>query len=105
MPSIRDRADRRLVLAYDRPIHGLLGVPMMGDGTMAWEWDYVAADLVINEAGGRFTDWHGAFFTYNKPNPRNPGGLIIANTPHIHEQMLAAIAPEIDQVNASRGKE
>jgi 3'-phosphoadenosine 5'-phosphosulfate (PAPS) 3'-phosphatase len=71
---------------------------------MAWEWDYAAADLVINEAGGRFTNWHGDYFTYNKRVPRNPEGLIIANTPKLHEQMLAAIAPEIDEVNASRGE-
>ncbi|MDQ2683238.1 MAG: 3'(2'),5'-bisphosphate nucleotidase CysQ [Chloroflexota bacterium] len=101
-PSIRARPDREVVLPYAEPVHGFLGVPIVGDGTMAWEWDYAAADLVINEAGGRFTDWRGVYFTYNKPVPRNPGGLIIANSPAIHEQMLAAIAPEIDSVNASR---
>ena len=101
-PSIRARPDRDVVLPYAEPVHGFLGVPIVGDGTMAWEWDYAAADLVINEAGGRFTDWHGAWFTYNKQDPRNPGGLIIANSPAIHAQMLAAIAPEIESVNVSR---
>jgi 3'-phosphoadenosine 5'-phosphosulfate (PAPS) 3'-phosphatase len=102
---LRDRPDRRMVLAYDQPVHGFLGIPMRGDGTMAWEWDYAAADLVINEAGGRFTDWQGELFTYNKSLPRNPGGLIIANNRDLHERMLAAIAPEIDAVNDLRGKE
>ena len=104
MPLIRERPDRQMVLAYDAPLHGFLGLPTYGDGTMAWEWDYAAADLVINEAGGRFTDWNGEFFVYNKPRPRNEGGLIIANTPEIHRRMLSAIAPEIDAVNASRGE-
>jgi 3'-phosphoadenosine 5'-phosphosulfate (PAPS) 3'-phosphatase len=104
MSLVRSRTDRQMVLAYDRPLHGFLGIPIRGDGTMAWEWDYAAADLVINEAGGRFTNWHGEYFTYNKRVPRNPAGLIIANTPVLHEQMLAAIEPEIDEVNASRGK-
>ena len=94
-----------MVLAYDKPVHGFLGIPIRGDGTMAWEWDYAAADLVINEAGGHFTDWQGGYFTYNKPKARNEGGLIIANTPQLHEQMLAAIAPEIDAVNTSRREE
>jgi 3'-phosphoadenosine 5'-phosphosulfate (PAPS) 3'-phosphatase len=104
MELVRTRPDRQMVLAYDRPLHGFLGIPIRGDGTMAWEWDYAAADLVINEAGGRFTNWLGEYFTYNKRVPRNPEGLIIANTPELHAQMLAAIAPEIDQVNASRGE-
>jgi 3'-phosphoadenosine 5'-phosphosulfate (PAPS) 3'-phosphatase len=104
MPALRDRADCRMILAYERPLHGFLGIPIRGNGTMAWEWDYAAADLVINEAGGRFTNWYGDYFTYNKPVPRNPGGLIIANSPELHEQMLTAIAPEIEPVNASRGK-
>ena len=103
LPIVRNRPDRQMVLAYDRPVHGFLGIPMRGDGSMAWEWDYATADLVINEAGGRFTDWRGTLFTYNKPHPRNPGGLIIANTPALHERMLEAIAPEIDVVTALRG--
>jgi 3'-phosphoadenosine 5'-phosphosulfate (PAPS) 3'-phosphatase len=105
MPVLAARSDRQMVLAYDQPVHGFLGIPIRGDGTMAWEWDYAAADLVINEAGGRFTDWQGGYFTYNKRKARNEGGLIIANTPQLHEQMLAAIAPEIEAVNASRRKE
>jgi 3'-phosphoadenosine 5'-phosphosulfate (PAPS) 3'-phosphatase len=105
LPGLNGRVDRGMILAYDQPIHGFLGIPIRGDGTMAWEWDYAAADLVINEVGGRFTDWQGNHFTYNKPRPRNPGGLIIANTPDLHQRMLAAIAPEIETVNASRREE
>jgi 3'-phosphoadenosine 5'-phosphosulfate (PAPS) 3'-phosphatase len=102
LPILHERDDRRMVLAYDQPIHGFLGIPVRGDGTMAWEWDYAAADLVINEAGGRFTDWQGNYFTYNKARPRNPGGLIIANNPDLHARMLAAIAPEIEAASDSR---
>ena len=104
MPMLGDRSDRAEILGFPEPIHGFLGIPMRGDGTMAWEWDFVAADLVINEAGGKFTDWHGDYFTYNKPRPRNSGGLIVANSPGLHERMLEAIAPEIDAVAALREK-
>ena len=104
LPILNRRSDRREILAFPQPIHGFLGIPMRGDGSMAWEWDYACADLVINEAGGRFTDWHGEYFTYNKPRPRNSGGLVIANFPDLHARMLDAIAPEIDAVTALRGK-
>jgi 3'-phosphoadenosine 5'-phosphosulfate (PAPS) 3'-phosphatase len=93
---------REEVLAYPEPAHSFIGLPMRGDGTMAWEWDYVAADLVVNEAGGRFTDWHGELFRYNKPSARNEGGLVIANSGSLHDQIIEAVEPEIDLVNNSR---
>jgi myo-inositol-1(or 4)-monophosphatase len=96
------RPDRAMIAAYPSPAHAFIGLPTRGDGTMAWEWDYAAADLIINQAGGRFTDWHGNLFTYNKPVPRNQGGLVIANTPELHERLLVAIEPEIEFVEQSR---
>ena len=85
--------------------HGMVGVPMRGDGTMAWEWDYAAPDIIVNEAGGRYTDWHGQHFAYNKPTPRNVGGLVIANTPGLHSQMLSAIEPLISEIETLRGEQ
>lgn len=99
---IAGREELTEILAYPTPAHAFLGLPIRGDGTMAWEWDYVAADLVINEAGGRFTDWHGQPFTYNKPRPRNEGGLVFANSPDLHATLLKAVAPEIELVTQSR---
>lgn len=100
--SLAGRPDRQLAFGYASPAHAMVGLPMRGDGTMAWEWDYCASDLLISEAGGRFTDWYGKPFLYNKPMPRNEGGLIIANTPSLHQELLDAIQPEIELVNASR---
>jgi len=79
---------------------GMIGLPYRGIGTLAWEWDFAAADLIVHEAGGRYTDWHGAQFRYNKSIPRNFGGLVIANTPELHDRMLAAIAPLIPEIEA-----
>lgn len=101
MDIVAQHRDRAMIMAYPTPAHVFVGLPMRGDGTMAWEWDYAAADLIINQAGGRFTDWKGELFRYNKPRPRNEGGLVIANTPELHRQVIAAVAPEIDLINAS----
>jgi 3'(2'), 5'-bisphosphate nucleotidase len=105
LPLVADRPDRALVLGYPSAAHALVGLPVRGDGTMAWEWDYVAADLWINEAGGRFSDWLGNDFIYNKRPPRNEGGLIIANSPALHARIRSAIAPEIALVERSRREE
>ena len=102
MSVIGNNPMRSTIAAFEQPAHGLIGVPMRGDGTMAWEWDYAAADIVVNEAGGRFTDWTGDFFRYNKPVPRNVGGLVIGNSADFHARMLDAIAPDIDAINALR---
>ena len=77
---------------------------MRGDGTMAWEWDYAAADIVCHEAGGRFTDWRGEPFRYNKPTPRNEGGLVIGNTVELHGRMVTALEPLIPEIEASRAQ-
>ena len=98
MATIAAHANGTSISAFDQPAHGLIGVPMRGDGTMAWEWDYAAADMVVNEAGGRFTDWTGGFFQYNKADPRNMGGLVIGNTVGFHERMLEAIAPDVEAI-------
>lgn len=73
----------------------LIGLPTQPEQTMAWEWDYVAADLVVHEAGGRFTDVWGRRFRYNKPTPRNIGGVVLSVDPSTHERVLEALNPEL----------
>lgn len=73
----------------------LIGPPSRTDQTMAWEWDFAAADIVVREAGGAFTDAWGRRFDYNKPVPRNQGGLLIAVDPNTHRRVLDALAPEL----------
>ncbi len=36
------------------------------------EWDTAAAQCVVEEAGGRVTDWQGRPLVYNKPDLHNP---------------------------------
>jgi 3'-phosphoadenosine 5'-phosphosulfate (PAPS) 3'-phosphatase len=87
------------------PLHAFVGLPLLGDGSSAWEWDFVAADLIVHEVGGRFTNCRGRLHRYNRRRPRNEGGLIIANTPELHARLVQAFAPEMDLVEALHRKE
>jgi myo-inositol-1(or 4)-monophosphatase len=69
----------------------MIGVRGGDDQTMASEWDFAVADLVITEAGGRVTDLNGDRFRYNKPIPVNVGGLVAAVDPMTHQRVLAAL--------------
>lgn len=62
---------------------------------MAWEWDFAAPDLFVHEAGGVVTDLAGRPFRYNKPVPRNEGGLVAAVDPAVHARVLAAVRQEL----------
>lgn len=73
----------------------LIGLPTRVDQTMAWEWDFATADVIVREAGGAFTDAWGRPFRYNKPLPRNEGGIVLSVDPRTHERVLAAIEPEL----------
>jgi myo-inositol-1(or 4)-monophosphatase len=73
-----------------RALDAMLGVRPEGNQDMASEWDFAAVDLVIHEAGGMVTDLAGERFRYNKPEPRNEGGLIAAADPTTHARILSA---------------
>lgn len=55
-----------------------------------WEWDVCAADIILTEAGGKFTDTKGNKFIYNKENTRNEFGYVASNG-FIHEKILDKI--------------
>jgi myo-inositol-1(or 4)-monophosphatase len=74
-----------------RAVDVMIGVRPGADQTMASEWDFAVADLVFHEAGGMVTNLAGQQFRYNKPVPRNVGGLIAAADPASHERVLAAL--------------
>ena len=63
--------------------------------TMAWEWDFAMPDLFVHEAGGVVTDMDGRRYAYNKPLPRNDGGLLAAADPATHARVLAAARAEL----------
>ena len=62
------------------------------------EWDNAAADLIVREAGGAFTDIRGRRFVYNKPDSRNFGGIFAAIDSTIHARLLAALLEELPPV-------
>jgi 3'-phosphoadenosine 5'-phosphosulfate (PAPS) 3'-phosphatase len=77
---------------YDAFI-GLWNPP--GDSA-ANEWDIATPDLIVSEAGGRFTDLWGRDFIYNKRNTHISGGLLVSASPTLHEKLLEAIVPELN---------
>jgi len=56
------------------------------------EWDTCAPEAILREAGGEVTDCRGGPLRYNKPDPRQPHG-IVACGPGVLEGVLAAIRP------------
>lgn len=74
-----------------RAVDVMIGVRPGADQTFASEWDFAVADLVFREAGGMVTNLAGQPFRYNKPVPRNVGGLIAAADPVSHAHVLAAL--------------
>ncbi|MFV2091480.1 MAG: 3'(2'),5'-bisphosphate nucleotidase CysQ [Hyphomicrobiales bacterium] len=54
------------------------------------EWDIAAADLILTEAGGTFTDLSGLGFRYNQPSLRRPG--CIGANPGLHQKLVDFIA-------------
>lgn len=57
------------------------------------EWDVVAGDLLVREAGGRVTDLEGAEQAYNQPLPTL--SHMIAAPPQLHERLRQAAAEEV----------
>src|SRR5262249_20245114 len=75
----------------------LVGIYVDGRTTMAWEWDLAAADVLAREAGGLVTDLWGHPHRYNKPDPRNIGGIVLSVDPVTHRRVLAALRPEVGE--------
>jgi myo-inositol-1(or 4)-monophosphatase len=84
----------RTFVPPDNDFDVLVGLDINGKQTMAWEWDFAAADLVVHEGGGVVTDIDGNLHLYNKPVPRNLNGIILAVDPPSHTATLEAIAAE-----------
>jgi 3'-phosphoadenosine 5'-phosphosulfate (PAPS) 3'-phosphatase len=79
-----------------RALDVMIGIRPGEDQTMASEWDFAVADLVFHEAGGMVTDLDGRRFQYNKPVPRNQGGLIAAADPFTHARVTGALRAQCD---------
>ncbi|MCA9833871.1 MAG: hypothetical protein KC435_08005 [Thermomicrobiales bacterium] len=79
-----------------------LGFPQAPGTSPGQEWDLCAPDLVINEAGGVYTDMYGRRHLYNKKNTHFSGGLLASADPEIHARVLAALRPFLREVPPSR---
>jgi len=95
VPPVVTGFSPRIFLA-PRRVDVMIGVRPGADQTMAFEWDFAVADLVIHESGGMVTDLTGRQFRYNKPVPTNVGGLVAATDPVSHTRVLAALQHELD---------
>lgn len=54
-----------------------------------YDWDLAAADLIVQEAGGRATTHTGAILQYNARNPVQPS--VVAAGPNLHPQIVERV--------------
>lgn len=57
------------------------------------EWDVAAADLIVREAGGAFTDFDGNRFSYNQQSLRRSN--CVAANPALHRALTAFISESL----------
>jgi len=58
------------------------------DATGVGVWDVAAVQVIVEEAGGRFTDVHG--------DPRIDSGTAVTSNGLLHEDLLAAFAEQVE---------
>ena len=80
---------RSLALRLARVASGELDLALASPN--ANDWDLAAADLLVEEAHGRLSDYAGVPLTYNSPVPRH-GRLFCAGLA-LHAAVLAAQTP------------
>jgi 3'(2'), 5'-bisphosphate nucleotidase len=56
------------------------------------EWDTCAPEIILREAGGWVSDCYGNPLEYNKPDPRQPHGIVAA-APGCRERVLSVVTP------------
>jgi 3'(2'), 5'-bisphosphate nucleotidase len=57
------------------------------------DWDFAAPELILTEAGGKFTSFEGEELIYNSGDPSQWGGLMASNG-HCHQE-LYTLATEL----------
>lgn len=87
----------RAFLPEWRHYDGFIGFWRPDGDSPVREWDLAACDLIVTEAGGRFSDLYGHRYHYNQPTPRPRGGLLVSASPELHEQLLDALAPHLPE--------
>lgn len=56
------------------------------------QWDTCAPEVILREAGGRFTDLFGEPLRYNAPDVQNRNGLVASNGA-AHDEIIERLAP------------
>jgi len=56
----------------------------------SWEWDIAAGAIILEEAGARVTDRHGAPLRFNNAHPQVAG--VVAGAPGVQRALQAALA-------------
>ncbi|MDQ3540587.1 MAG: hypothetical protein M3440_07855 [Chloroflexota bacterium] len=79
----------------ERVYDAFIGLPPPSHVSIAQEWDLATVDLIVHEAGGRFTDCWGRLHRYNKRNTGISGGILASASSELHEALLKTIAPEL----------
>lgn len=82
----------------DRVYDAFIGLPPSSGFSIAQEWDLATVDLIVHEAGGRFTDCWGRPHKYNKRNTGISGGILASASAELHRALLDAIAPELPEI-------
>lgn len=85
---------RRLLPGGDHA-DALIGFRASTEHVIAWEWDFAGPEIIVREAGGQVSDLWGNPHRYNKPVPRNEGGIVVAIDPDSHERIVEALHPEL----------
>jgi 3'-phosphoadenosine 5'-phosphosulfate (PAPS) 3'-phosphatase len=75
----------------ERSCDAFLGFPQDPAIFAAREWDIASSDLIIHEAGGSLTDFHGRRHRYNKPDSHIEDGLVVSASPELHQRILREI--------------
>ncbi len=78
-----------------------IGFPQPPGTSPGQEWDLAAPDLIINEAGGIYSDLYGRLHLYNKKNTHFSGGLLVSADHEIHLQVLKAMRPYLRETPPS----
>ncbi|OKH26093.1 3'(2'),5'-bisphosphate nucleotidase CysQ [Hydrococcus rivularis NIES-593] len=63
------------------------------------DWDFAAPELILTEAGGKFTHFNGDPLTYNKGDVRQWGGLLASNG-LCHEMLCQKAIELLEQIDA-----
>lgn len=66
----------------------------------AKDWDFAAPELILTEAGGRFTHFNGDPLIYNRGDVRQWGGLLASNG-HCHEALCEKATELLAKIDAN----